>query len=301
MAGADTDTRCWPAAAQLMTSDHRPVAAAFLLQALQYKREVVEQKLEQCRRVLDLVELSSRPKWVSGRSYIECPAVARCTCRCCSWTLLLVMSSWRGWVVRGHGRSTVCTLSAPATLGSARGSPGTVHMPCLLPAPPQVLTVAPASQHLHSLIPPPCCLPRHRCSLQPNLLELGPLKFGEPTSGHLTLTNTGSVEATYLFVPLPRAQRAADGHVAWDDDQPLCPPWVQLSPLEGVLAPGGLLLLLLPVLRVQCPWVLLALVLLRICRLMVVSVVLCCAVLLMQVAPHSTPSSLHAKCRCCCP
>lgn len=47
-----------------MTSDHRPVAAAFLLQALQYKRDVVEQKLEQCRRVLDLVELSSRPKWV---------------------------------------------------------------------------------------------------------------------------------------------------------------------------------------------------------------------------------------------
>lgn len=90
------------------------------------------------------------------------------------------------------------------------------------------------------LSPLPCCLPRRRCSLQPNLLELGPLKFGEPTSGHLTLTNTGSVEATYLFVPLPRAQKAADGQVAWDDDQPLCPPWVQLSPLEGVLAPGGL-------------------------------------------------------------
>ncbi len=54
------------------------MAAAFLLQALQYQREVVEEKLEQCRRVLDLVEMSSRPKWVLRARAAAAAAAAAC-------------------------------------------------------------------------------------------------------------------------------------------------------------------------------------------------------------------------------
>jgi hypothetical protein len=43
-------------------SDHRPVAAAFLLEAHRYKRDVVEQLLEAARRQADIAEMAIRPK-----------------------------------------------------------------------------------------------------------------------------------------------------------------------------------------------------------------------------------------------
>lgn len=42
----------------------------------------------------------------------------------------------------------------------------------------------------------------------------------------------------YYFVPPPKARLSSDGMMSWDDNQPICPPWLTLRPTEGEVQEG---------------------------------------------------------------
>ncbi|KAF8068242.1 Ocrl [Scenedesmus sp. PABB004] len=123
---------------ELVVSDHRPVAAAFLLQAHRYDRDAVRQLAESCRRALDVSDNASRP----------------------------------------------------------------------------------------------------RCTLSPNFVELHAVPFGEPRRAAVTLANVGPAPARFYFVAPPMPRLSSGGVMQWDDSQPLAPPWLQVEPTEGEVAPG---------------------------------------------------------------
>lgn len=82
------------------------------------------------------------------------------------------------------------------------------------------------------------CLVCHSCSLEPRFIELGLLPFGHPKAYPLTLHNTGTVAARFYFVAPPKPQESRDGIMLWDDNQPLCPPWLLVSQEEGEVQQG---------------------------------------------------------------
>lgn len=88
----------------------------------------------------------------------------------------------------------------------------------------------------------------HRVSVEPKLLDFGLLPYGQPRTLSFALANEGAVPASWYFVAPPRAQGKGGGgscggggggrRVAWDDEQPVAPPWLQVVPGEGTLGPG---------------------------------------------------------------
>lgn len=78
-----------------------------------------------------------------------------------------------------------------------------------------------------------------RCSLTPNFIELQLVPLGHPKRFTVHLANEGSCAARYYFVPPPKPRMSNDGLMSWDDNQPISPPWLQISPAEGEVAPGG--------------------------------------------------------------
>lgn len=81
-----------------------------------------------------------------------------------------------------------------------------------------------------------------RCSLEPNLIDVGCIDFGTACSYTVSLKNQGAVDATYYFVPppRPRSMKAEGRRVTWDDNQPICPGWLAVAPEEGTVEAGGL-------------------------------------------------------------
>jgi hypothetical protein len=79
-----------------------------------------------------------------------------------------------------------------------------------------------------------CC----SCSLHPNFIELQLLPFGMPLSHTVSLVNEGTVPARFYFVSPPKPRMSVDGKMWWDDNQPVCPPWLIIQPDEGEVAPG---------------------------------------------------------------
>jgi len=69
-------------------------------------------------------------------------------------------------------------------------------------------------------------------------VELGLVPFGMPKRCVVQLSNVGSTAARYYFIPPPKPRQSADGHMGWDNSQPLCPPWMQIQPLEGEVQEG---------------------------------------------------------------
>jgi hypothetical protein len=88
---------------------------------------------------------------------------------------------------------------------------------------------------------------RPRCEVGPRFLDSGPVPFGLPVRLAVRVENVGPVEAVFYFVapPRPRGVGAAGGGggggrvVAWDDDTPLAPEWLELAPEEGTVEAGG--------------------------------------------------------------
>jgi hypothetical protein len=104
---------------------------------------------------------------------------------------------------------------------------------------------------------------RLRCSIEPKFLDVGTLAFGVPKTVVVRITNDGPVDAYFHFIspPRPKAPSGRGGgggggggggarggggggggnewsRVTWDDDQPLCPPWLRLAPEEGTVEAG---------------------------------------------------------------
>lgn len=73
---------------------------------------------------------------------------------------------------------------------------------------------------------------RPRPSLEPNLVSIGAIKYGQVRSFRVTLSNSGPIEGLYHFVPPPSA---AFG----DDETPGLPAWVMAVPEEGYVPAGG--------------------------------------------------------------
>lgn len=95
---------------------------------------------------------------------------------------------------------------------------------------------------------PPANPAARRCSLEPKFLDAGVVAYGQPLTLAVSLQNLGSVDASFYYVAPPRPRHggagdagdAGDGsRVTWDDDQPPCPPWLQLAPEEGTVEAGG--------------------------------------------------------------
>uniref|UniRef100_A0A383VSK7 Rho-GAP domain-containing protein n=1 Tax=Tetradesmus obliquus TaxID=3088 RepID=A0A383VSK7_TETOB len=123
---------------EIAVSDHRPVAAAFLLEAHRYNRDTVQQLAEAARRNIDMSDNAARP----------------------------------------------------------------------------------------------------RCLLHPNFIELQLLPFGVAASHTVSLSNEGATPARFYFVAPPKPRMSVDGQMCWDDNQPISPPWLAISPDQGEVAPG---------------------------------------------------------------
>ncbi|WIA30978.1 hypothetical protein OEZ86_001026 [Tetradesmus obliquus] len=123
---------------EIAVSDHRPVAAAFLLEAHRYNRDAVQQLAEAARRNIDMSDNAARP----------------------------------------------------------------------------------------------------RCLLHPNFIELQLLPFGVAASHTVSLSNEGATPARFYFVAPPKPRMSVDGQMCWDDNQPISPPWLAISPDQGKVAPG---------------------------------------------------------------
>jgi hypothetical protein len=85
---------------------------------------------------------------------------------------------------------------------------------------------------------------RPRCEVGPRFLDLGAVPFGLPVEVAVLIDNVGPVEAAFYFVAPPRPHGASGGGgggrvVTWDDEQPLAPEWLELTPEEGVVEAGG--------------------------------------------------------------
>ncbi|GIL53598.1 hypothetical protein Vafri_9213, partial [Volvox africanus] len=81
---------------------------------------------------------------------------------------------------------------------------------------------------------------RPRVTVEPVVLEPGEwVALGRPVPMRLQLTNTGTVEALFHFVPPPHPGRRDQGDkFGLDDETPPLPPWLAAVPAEGVVAPG---------------------------------------------------------------
>lgn len=123
---------------EIAVSDHRPVAAAFLLQAHRYQRETVKELAETARREVDMSSNAARPRF----------------------------------------------------------------------------------------------------TLEPKFIELGLVPFGFPKAFSVRLENVGATPARFYFVAPPKLHESHDGIMTWDDNQPLCPPWLVISQEEGEVQQG---------------------------------------------------------------
>ncbi|GIL84933.1 hypothetical protein Vretifemale_13525 [Volvox reticuliferus] len=81
---------------------------------------------------------------------------------------------------------------------------------------------------------------RPRVTVEPVVLEAGEwVALGRPIPMRVHLTNTGTVEAIFHFVPPPHPGRRGLGDkFGLDDETPPLPPWLVAMPAEGVVAPG---------------------------------------------------------------
>ncbi|GLC60378.1 hypothetical protein PLESTB_001605900 [Pleodorina starrii] len=90
---------------------------------------------------------------------------------------------------------------------------------------------------------------RPRVTVEPVVLEAGEwVALGRPTALRLHITNTGTVEAIFHFIPAPqpepnlshKAQQRQGGSSKFglDDETPPLPPWLVAQPAEGVVLPG---------------------------------------------------------------
>lgn len=78
-----------------------------------------------------------------------------------------------------------------------------------------------------------------RCTLEPKFIELGLLPFGCPKASSVRLDNIGTTPARFYFVAPPKLRESQDGLMTWDDNQPLCPPWLLIGQPEGEVQEGA--------------------------------------------------------------
>lgn len=64
------------------------------------------------------------------------------------------------------------------------------------------------------------------------------MPFGMPKAFTVRLENVGATPARFYFVAPPKLRESEAGGMVWDDNQPLCPPWLVISQEEGELQPG---------------------------------------------------------------
>jgi hypothetical protein len=62
--------------------------------------------------------------------------------------------------------------------------------------------------------------------------------FGIPRAFSVRLENVGTTPARFYFVAPPKLRESQDGVMMWDDSQPLCPPWLQISQEDGEVQQG---------------------------------------------------------------
>lgn len=84
----------------------------------------------------------------------------------------------------------------------------------------------------------PCCC-CCSCSLHPNFIELQLLPFGVAASHTVSLSNEGAAPARFYFVAPPKPRMSVDGQMCWDDNQPISPPWLAITPDQGEVVPGA--------------------------------------------------------------
>ncbi len=75
----------------------------------------------------------------------------------------------------------------------------------------------------------PCLRPR----LDPNVVNVGEIRYGEEKQFSITLYNSGPVEGLFHFVPPPSSSYDSDIPV------PALPAWVTSMPDEGIVPPGS--------------------------------------------------------------
>jgi hypothetical protein len=63
--------------------------------------------------------------------------------------------------------------------------------------------------------------------------------FGLPLSHTVSLSNEGGTPARFYFVAPPKPRMSVDGQMCWDDNQPISPPWLIITPDQGEVAPGA--------------------------------------------------------------
>ena len=80
--------------------------------------------------------------------------------------------------------------------------------------------------------------------MEPKFIELGLVPFGHPKAFTVRLENIGNTPARFYFVAPPKLRESQDGVMMWDDNQPLCPPWLQIAQEEGEVQQGAALPLL---------------------------------------------------------
>jgi len=83
-----------------------------------------------------------------------------------------------------------------------------------------------------------CILPHCSFTLEPKFIELGLVPFGFPKAFSVRLENVGATPARFYFVAPPKLHESHDGIMTWDDNQPLCPPWLVISQEEGEVQQG---------------------------------------------------------------
>jgi hypothetical protein len=74
--------------------------------------------------------------------------------------------------------------------------------------------------------------------LEPKFIELGHVQFGTPKAVSVLLDNVGSTPARFYFVAPPKLRESQDGVMVWDENQPLCPPWLAIGQEEGEVQTG---------------------------------------------------------------
>lgn len=118
----------------------------------------------------------------------------------------------------------------------------------------------------HTLTLCSCC---HSCTLEPKFIELGLVPFGMPKAFSVRLENVGTTPARFYFVAPPKLLESRDGVMVWDDNQPLCPPWLLIGQEDGELEPGAVGLLMY-------------------CIVCTTEVLLCCSILRSEAGVHQS-------------
>lgn len=78
-----------------------------------------------------------------------------------------------------------------------------------------------------------------RCTLEPKFIELGLVLFGCPKAFSVRLDNIGTTPARFYFVAPPKLRESQNGLMMWDENQPLCPPWLLIGQQEGEVQEGA--------------------------------------------------------------